>query len=739
MIFNIMNLIIVESPTKSKTIKKFLDSGYDVVACFGHVRDLPKKELGIEIKNNFEPKYEIVSRARKILRELKDKTKTAERIYLATDYDREGEAIAWHLVKAGGFDEGKTKNEKVKRITFHEITKPAIIEALKHPRDIDLHLVDAQQARRILDRLVGYKLSPFLWRKVAQGLSAGRVQSVATRLVVEREREIEKFTPKEYWQIEAQLAKEKKVFKAVLIKIDERAIEKLAIESEKMAQKYLEDLKDAVWQVSTVETEEKKRYPSPPFTTSTLQQEAAGKLSFSPRQTMRLAQRVYEQGLITYMRTDSVHVSSQALEGARKVITQEFGKDYALAKPRFFKTRTKGAQEAHEAIRPTNLKNLPSKVNLDLQEAKLYELIWKKMLASQMKEAEVLETKIEIKANNLTFKATGSQIKFAGFLKVYHQDTLAENLLPELQRGDKLKLIELEKKQYFTEPPPRYSEATLIRELEKRGIGRPSTYAPTLSVIIERGYIEKSQGKLMPLDIGCIVNDVLVKHFPKIVDFDFTAKMEEELDEIAEGKLKWQEVLTDFYGPFAENLERKTKEVSKEEITEEESDEVCPECGKALKIKLGRFGKFLACSGFPECKYTRPMIDKTNHAKEDKAITAKIAEEKCPKCEKNMVLKEGKFGAFLACSGYPGCKFTKNIEIVAKVPCPSCGGKILRKTTRKGKTFWGCGNFPKCKTAFWDEPVSKECPKCHKTMVQGKNMIKCSQCEWKQMPNENHS
>lgn len=713
-----MNLVIVESPTKAKTISKFLDSTYEVVACFGHTRDLPKKELGIDVKNNFEPTYAIMPKAQKVLREIKSKAKKSENLYLATDYDREGEAIAWHLIQAEDF-----KKQQIHRITFHEITKEAILAALKNPREIDLHLVDAQQARRILDRLVGYKLSPFLWRKVAQGLSAGRVQSVAVRLIVEKEREIAKFKPQEYWSMEAIFNQDGHEFKAILTEKDGQKVAKLGIKSEKEAQEIFQNLKEADYQVLDITQEQKKRYPTPPFTTSTLQQEAANRLGYSAKQTMKLAQDLYEEGLITYMRTDSVQVASQALQMATQVIKKQYGQDYALLSPRFFKTKSRNAQEAHEAIRPTNLGVLPEKVGLSGTHARLYGLIWQKMLASQMREAEVLEENVKIGAGKFVFLSTGLKMTFDGFLRVY-QNNNKETILPSLKVGDKLNLDKLEKNQHFTEPPARFTEAGLIKELEKRGIGRPSTYAPTLGTIMDRGYVEKKEGKLFPLEIGTIVNDVLVKHFPEVVDFDFTANMEKELDEIAEGKLGWQKVIGEFYQPFAQNLKTKSKEVSKQELTEEESDEDCPKCGKKLKIKLGRFGKFLACSGFPECKFTKPMVA-------ENAKPVKISEEKCPKCKKDMILKEGRFGQFLACSGYPECKFTKNIEISSEVPCPNCGGKLLQKKTRKGRTFWGCGSYPKCKTAFWNEPLKEKCPQCQSLLLKGKNIVKCSQCEYK--------
>jgi len=731
-----MHLVIVESPAKGRTIKNILGNGYKVLASFGHVRDLPQKELGVDLKNNFQPKYTVPAKARKIVQILKKEIAKADNLYLATDYDREGEAIAWHIIKAVGLDKSKTQNPKLKtaRITFHEITKPAVLEALRHPREIDMNLVDAQQARRVLDRLVGYKLSPFLWQKVAQGLSAGRVQSVAVRLVVEREREIRQFIPQEYWQIEAELAKKgaNQTFKAILVAKDGQKIEKLAIKNQKQAQEILDDLEGASYQVQDIQVETKTRWPQPPFTTSTLQQEAARRFGFSARQTMRLAQGLYEDGLITYMRTDSVQVSPLAVAQARQVIAKKYGHDYLPAQGRIYKTKTIRAQEAHEAIRPTDLSRQEILGQSDRQ--KLYDLIWKRMLASQMKEAVFEETNVNIAAKNFGFRATGVKIKFDGFLKVVGQTEEAKlPVIPPLVVKEMLDLKNLKKSQNFTEPPPRYSEGTLVRELEKRGIGRPSTYAPTLATIIERGYVEKIQGKLIPKEIGEIVNDLLVEHFPSIVDYKFTSKMEEELDEIAEGRLKWQKVIGEFYEPFAKVLKEKSQAVTKKAL-EEDYDKNCPECGKPLKIKIGRFGKFLACSGFPECKYTEPLLE--NHVGEEKSqkITQEIAKEKCPQCGKNLVVKEGKFGTFLACEGYPQCQFTKSIEIPANVPCPNCGGRLLKKRTRSGKIFWGCENYPQCQTAFWDEPQTKRCPKCQGILTLNSKLkiLKCSQCDWKE-------
>ncbi|OGD56740.1 DNA topoisomerase I, partial [Candidatus Berkelbacteria bacterium RBG_13_40_8] len=520
-----MNLVIVESPAKGKTIEKYLGKDYKVLASFGHVRDLPTKTLGVDTKNNFKPEYVIPIKARKTIATLKKEIANADALFLATDYDREGEAIAFHLIEA-------IKPKKpIKRITFHEITEPAIKEAIKCPRDIDMNLVDAQQARRVLDRLVGYKLSPFLWKKVAQGLSAGRVQSVAVRLIVEREREIQKFKPEEYWSIEALLSKDNPPaggqFKAILTEKDGKKIDKLAIKSDKDAQKVLDDLKNADYIVSEIKIETKKKYPSPPFTTSTLQMEAGTKLGFTSKQTMKLAQDLYEDGLITYMRTDSLNISPMAMKAARNVISEKYGSRYALPSPRFYKTKAKGAQEAHEAIRPTDLAVVSDQIRISDKHTKLYDLIWKRMIASQMKEAEIDETIVKIAASNYGFASTGQKIQFDGFLKLYNG--LKKDIeLPNLAKGNKLSLEKLDKFQHFTEPPARFTEGALIKELEKRGIGRPSTYAPTISVVQDRGYVEKAQGKLLPKDIGMAVNDLLVEHFPNIVDYDFTARLEEE-------------------------------------------------------------------------------------------------------------------------------------------------------------------------------------------------------------------
>ncbi len=606
-----MNLVIVESPTKAKTITKFLGSGYKVESSFGHVRDLPKSEMGVDIANNFEPKYIIPTLARKKVSNLKKFAEKADKIILASDEDREGEAIAWHIVKALGLDK-KTSKKKIERIVFHEITKEAINKALKTPRDIDMRLVDAQQARRVLDRLVGYELSPFLWKKVAKGLSAGRVQSVAMRLIVEREKEIKSFIAEEYWGIEADLETEKKEkLRASLNKISGKTVGKMEIKNKDEADKILSDLNSAGFKVGTVTKKETAKNPLPPFTTSTLQQVANRWLGFSAKQTMAVAQKLYEEGMITYMRTDSLNLSETFLDASKKYLTENLGENYALKTSRKFKTKSKGAQEAHEAIRPTDPFKNPENINLDdKNKNRLYKLIWQRALASQMPPAAVNNTAIDIDAVNTAyqFRATGQTIKFDGFLKLYPEKG-KEIILPEVKEKENLDLLKLESEQHFTKPPARYSDAGLVKELEKHGIGRPSTYAPTIATIIERNYVNRDEGKrLAPTDIAFVVSDLLLEHFPKIVDYEFTAKMEKDLDRIAEEGKEWRPIIGEFYRPFHANLENKYNEIKKENIMpEEKSNEVCDKCGAPMIIKTGRYGKFLACSAFPDCKNIKSM------------------------------------------------------------------------------------------------------------------------------------
>ncbi len=612
-----MNLIIVESPTKSRTLSTFLGKNYMIVSSMGHVRDLPRTVLGVDVENNFEPKYVIIPRAKKNIAALKKLIPKSDKIIMATDGDREGEAISWHLVQALGLEDSKRKT--VDRIVFHEITKGAIEKALEHPRTIDMNLVDAQQARRVLDRLVGYKLSPFLWKKVARGLSAGRVQSVAVRLIVEREREIENFKMVQYWTIEALLKSEKGEFITFLNKISGETIPKPGIKSKPEADKILNDLKDGEFIVTGIERKEMKRVPAPPFITSTLQQEAFKKLRFSSKQTMVLAQQLYEgiglgekgsTGLITYMRTDSTNLSDQALFAAKDAIAGLFGENYWAGFPRKYKVKSRLAQEAHEAIRPTDPTRTPESVrgHLTPQQYKLYDLIWRRFMATQMKEAVFDTMSVEVSAGDYSFGANGQVLKFDGFLKVYPLKFEEVNL-PDLGEKEKLELLELKPDQHFTKPPARYNEASLVKTLEKNGIGRPSTYVPIISTIQDRNYVQKDRVRYFhPTEIGRMVNDLLVEHFPDIVDLKFTGKMEEDLDEIAEGKEKWVKVIKEFYGPFSVNLEKKYKEVV--DKTVEETDEVCEKCGGKMVIRMGRFGKFLACSNFPKCKNTRNLESK---------------------------------------------------------------------------------------------------------------------------------
>jgi len=689
-----MNLLIVESPAKSRTLRKFLGKDYQVAATLGHIRDLPKRKFGVDIEKDFRPSYVVIPGKKEVIRNLKKLSAKTKKTILATDLDREGEAIAWHTKKILNLKEGDYE-----RITFHEITKEAIERALKNPRKIDMDLVNAQQARRILDRIVGYKLSPFLWRKITKGLSAGRVQSVALRMIVEREREIENFVPQEYWTIVALLLKlkvkdqESKANKleAILVKKDGKVIPKFGIKTKKEAEKIVKDLKDAQYQVKKIEKKETKRNPPAPFTTSTLQQESWKKFKFPAKFTMQIAQQLYERGFITYHRSDSLNLSQQSLKAAKRYIIENLGKEYFPGTFRKFKTKSKVAQEAHEAIRPTRPDFVPQNLGgeasfTDRNQERLYELIWRRFIACQMSVAIFDSTTVDIEAKNhapyrtskassgagYIFRATGQILKFDGFLKIY-PIRYEEAELPSLEINEILKLKKLTPTQHFTQPPSRYTEATLIKELEKNGIGRPSTYAPIISVIQQRNYVRKNEKKkFFPTEIGISVNDLLIEHFPKIVDIKFTAKMEDNLDEVAKGKRKWVSVLKEFYGPFAENLKRKYKEVSKKIITTEKK---CPKCGAPLVIRMSKFGRFYGCSNFPKCKFTKPFEENTLGIK-------------CPKCQK---------------------------------------GEIVEKKTKKGKIFYGCNRWPDCDFALWNKPTGQTCPKCGSLLVKDeKGNIKCS-------------
>jgi DNA topoisomerase-1 len=783
-------LVIIESPGKAKAIQKYLGKGFIVEASFGHVKDLPKSTLGVDIDNAFETEYVVIPGKEKVLAKLKKLALSADSIYLAPDPDREGEAIAWHLAEELG--DGRTKKKKkkkegdepdrIRRVTFNEITKRAVQEAFEHPHDIDRNLVDAQQARRVLDRLVGYQVSPLLWDKVRRGLSAGRVQTVALRLIVEREREIKAFQKVEYWTIDAHLAGPKPpAFDARFVGKGE---EKVEVNNGEDAEKIRAALETADWLVRTVDRKERRRNATPPFTTSKLQQDSSRKLRFSVKRTMMIAQRLYEGvelgeegsiGLITYMRTDSTRVSNEALAEVREYITSQYGKDYLPEAPNTYKEK-KAAQAAHEAIRPTSAMRHPDQIKQYLKEDeyKVYKLIWQRFVASQITPAVFDQTTVDIDAKSgaetFWFRVTGSVLKFDGFLKVYEEskegkDEEEEELkhkLPPLEPGQKLTLRELKPEQHFTEPPPRYNEASLVKELEERGIGRPSTYSAILSTIQERQYVQKLGGKFSPTEIGLVVTDLLVENFRDIFDVQYTARLEEELDEIEEGKETWTDALGGFYKRFAkdlryaekhmENIKRMEKptdekcercgsplvikwgkhgsfyacssydkenpesctftkenpinlpDLDSADIQETTQEEYCENCGRVMVLKRGRFGQFMACTGYPDCKTTRRLD-------QGKKVPDIPLDELCPKCGRNMMIRHGRFGEFTTCSGYPDCKYVKQNFIGVK--CPLCKeGDLVEKKARKGNTFYGCGNYPKCKFTSAGKPLAEKCPTC---------------------------
>ena len=736
------SLVVVESPAKARTIARILGSKYDVKASVGHVRDLPKSDLGVDIENGFAPKYIVPRDKSKTIKEIKAAAQKASEVFLATDPDREGEAIAWHLIEAAGLRE-----LPLSRVVFHEITPAAVQEAFEHPREIDMKLVDAQQARRVVDRLVGYRLSPFLWRKVRRGLSAGRVQSVAVRLVVEREREIEAFVPQEYWTIEAQLEKSgaPPAFRAKLAGYADRK-DKIEIGDETTAERLLADLRAAAYSVAKVQKKKQVRRPSPPFITSTVQQEASRRLGFTAKRTMAIAQQLYEgvklgdrgeTGLITDMRTDSVNVASSARTEAREYIAERYGKQFVPEKPRFFTRKVKGAQEAHEAIRPTSVRRGPDEMRglLTPDQARLYTLIWQRFVASQMADAEFDVTTVEINAaapadgETYLLRATNTQLKFAGFRQVYEEardddteEKFGTNPLPELSETDAVALRELFPEQHFTEPPPRYTEATLVKTMEEKGIGRPSTYAPTLSTIQDRGYIESEKRVLRPTNLGMTVNDLLVEYFGAFLDVDFTAEMEEELDDVASGKREWVPVVRDIYDPLESALEGAMKSAPKQV---EETKEKCPECKAPMVIRWGRRGQFQACTRFPDCKGTRSLEGEEQEQPQK-------TDETCPECNAPMLIRSGRFGKFMACSRYPECKGKKTMAKGTGAKCPKTGGEILERRTKKGRTFYGCADYPKCDFTTWSRPFPKPCPDCGKLIVAEKdNKAKCTECDWR--------
>ena len=739
------SLVIVESPAKARTISRILGAKYDVRASIGHIRDLPKAKLGIDVEADFAPQYVIPKDKSKTVTEIRNAAKRAGEVFLATDPDREGEAIAWHLMEAADL-----RSLPHHRVVFHEITPEAVQEAFDHPREINMQLVDAQQARRVVDRLVGYRLSPFLWKKVRRGLSAGRVQSVAVRLVVEREREIQAFVRQEYWTIEAELEKERATptFRAKLAGYVGKK-DKLEVTSGDESERLVNDLRASTYTVLSVQTRPQVRRPTAPFITSTLQQEASRRLGFTAKRTMAVAQQLYEGiklggrgevGLITYMRTDSTNVAASAQQEARAYIAERFGAGFVPEKPRVYTRKVKGAQEAHEAIRPTSVSREPDAIrgSLTNDQYRLYGLVWQRFVASQMSDAIFDVTTVETEAkpasgaDPLLMRSTNTQLRFAGFRQVYvearddddsDEEDMGSNPLPQLAAGDALLMRQLFPEQHFTEPPPRYTDASLVKALEEKGIGRPSTYAPTMSTIQDRGYVGKEGRSLKPTDLGVVVNDLLVEHFPNFVDAGFTAGMEEELDEVASGERAWQPVVREMYDPLEAALTTATVEAKKQV---EETTELCPECGAPMIIRWGRRGRFLACTRFPECRGTSSLEG------EEPQEQPQQTDEPCPECSAPMLIRSGRFGKFLACSRYPECKGRKPLVKSLGVKCPKDQGELVERRTKKGRTFYGCANYPTCDFTTWSRPLEIKCPSCGGLVVAEKdNKAKCIACEWR--------
>ncbi len=726
------SLIVVESPTKARTIHRILGKGYVVISSMGHVKDLPKARLGVDVEDGFKPDYITIRGKGQVLKKLKEAAKKAEKVYIATDPDREGEAIAYHIAN-------ELKNRrKLYRVLFYEITPGAVKEAMGSPKEIDEKKVDAQQARRVLDRLVGYKVSPLLWKTVRGGLSAGRVQTVALRMICEREEEIESFAPEEYWDIQAQLSKPPgPPFGSRLVKISGKKPE---IGSEAEADRILAELKQASFAVQSLDRRVKRQRPYPPYTTSTLQQDASRRLGFSTKKTMVVAQQLFEGielgsegsvGLVTYMRTDSTRTAPKALEEVRALIKEKYGNKFLPGKPYVYRPK-KRAQEAHEAVRPTSCRRTPESIKkyLGRDQQRLYELIWKRFVASQMTEALYDTAACDIKASRFTLRATASKMSFQGFTLVYQlkdgkENGAANSELPELSVGDELELVDLEKNQHFTQPPPRFTEASLVKELEAKGIGRPSTYAPTISTILDRGYVEFERRALVPTDLGRTVHGILVPRFPEVFAVGFTAEMEELLDRVESGETRWQDVLAQFYEPFGKRLlEARNESSTLKESIEELTDEVCPECGKPLVVKWGRYGKFVACKGYPDCRFSKPTEEDS-------------LDEKCPECGGNLVYRRGRYGRFVACSNYPGCSYTRAVLTGVKCPKDGCDGDIVERTSRKGKVFYSCSRYPDCDFATWYKPVAVACPSCSARMMvekrlKGKTELHCLACKHKE-------
>ncbi|WP_456447014.1 type I DNA topoisomerase [Thiolapillus sp.] len=725
-----MNLVIVESPAKAKTIKKYLGKDFEVLASYGHVRDLVPKEGAVDPEHDFQMKYQPIERNDKHVKAISSKLKNTDALYLATDPDREGEAISWHLYELLK-NRKYLKGKPVHRVVFNEITKKAVQDAIAHPRELSMDLVNAQQARRALDYLVGFNLSPLLWKKIRRGLSAGRVQSPALRMIVEREEEIEAFRSREYWTVEADLRKEGAEFKAKLTQYGGDKVEQFTITEEKQAQEVEKTLLEKAGgklDVVKVTKKQRRRNPAAPFTTSTLQQEAARKLGFTTNRTMRVAQQLYEGvdigngavGLITYMRTDSVTLANEAVDEIRAYIGEKYGKDQVPDKPRVFKTKSKNAQEAHEAIRPTSILYHPKDLTkyLSKEQARLYDLIWKRTLASQMVHATLHTVAADLAAGegNL-FRANGSTIVNPGFMAVYQegQDDKKtkdsdEKMLPSLKEGEQVDLLAIRPEQHFTEPPPRYSEASLVKALEEHGIGRPSTYASIISTLQDREYVELEKKRFHPTDVGRVVNKFLTNYFTQYVDYDFTAKLEDELDAVARGEEEWVPLLKKFWKPFKERIDHTLENVQRSDVTQEKMDEKCPKCDSPLSIRLGRHGRFIGCTNYPECDYTRDLNADKAEAEQPQEVG-----RDCPECGSPLIFKRGRYGKFIGCSGYPKCRYIEPLEKPKDtgVPCPKCNkGTLMQRKSRRGKIFYSCSTYPKCDYAIWNEPVNEPCPKC---------------------------
>ena len=743
------NLVIVESPSKASTIKGYLGSNYKVIASKGHVRDLPKSTLGVDIENGFEPHYINIRGKGDLIKDIKKEAKAANKVFLATDPDREGEAISWHLAAALGIPLDKTL-----RVSFNEITKSAVKAAIKEPREIDMNLVNAQQARRILDRIVGYKLSPFLWKNVRSGLSAGRVQSVATRIIVEREEEIRSFVPLEYWTIDTELSVDGKKGFVARFYGDEKGRIKLKCEDD--ANKVVNAVKDGEFVVKSIKRAKKKKSPAPPFTTSTMQQEAARKLGFQSQRIMRIAQELYEginigsqnggvQGLITYMRTDSLRVSASAQEAAKEYITEKYGDNYCPATPRSYKVK-KGAQDAHEAIRPSRVEIEPSMIKkyVTPDQFKLYKLIWERFIASQMESATLATVNADFESAGYVFRTSGYSVEFPGYMAVYEEseeesnrdaDELCEEKdikLPDISENQKLICNDVLPAKHFTEPPARYNDASLIKFLEEKGIGRPSTYTTIISTIITRNYVKREGKALVPTPVGEVTNKLMLESFPDVVDYKFTAKMEKDLDSIEEGKLEVNDILKTFWKGFEKELCAADEKSSAEtlQIPAEQTDIICDKCGSVMVVKNGRFGQFAACPNYPKCKNTKPLTAPVAEKTEETDTAEKkviIADFKCEKCGSDMVQRTGKFGTFFACIKYPQCNFTKQKTKDIGVPCPKCGSKIVMKNGRNKTVFYSCEKYPECDFSSWDLPTNEKCPECGEILFRkkGQSLLVC--------------